>query len=160
MSLSFTHARLFKKVIYTTNHRNPEKDLLFKENLRQTIRFVLANAFSDRYPALTKALHELYSQSPTLFSGILPRPEEIEDPNEDDEDVKSDDQHRSPAAIGCIQAKFCRESLNLPTRAVHMETTFRTALSETYGYHYKMPNIVQFRNSMFQWCTKFSFTDP
>jgi hypothetical protein len=159
MSLSFTHARLSKKVIYTTNHRNPEKDLLFKENLRQTIRFVLANAFSDRYPALTKALHELYSQSPTLFSGILPRPEEIEDPNEDDEDVKSDDQHRSPAAIGCIQAKFCRESLSSHKSRPYGDY-FRTALSETYGYHYNMPNIVQFRNSMFQWCTKFSFTDP
>ncbi|KAN0076688.1 hypothetical protein V8E54_006830 [Elaphomyces granulatus] len=75
--------RLFKKVIYTTNHCNPEKDLLFKENLRQTNRFILANA-----------LHELYSQCPALFSGILPQSEGIEDFNEDDEDVKSDDQRR------------------------------------------------------------------
>jgi hypothetical protein len=42
MSRSFTYVRQFKKAIYTTNHRNPEKDLLFKENLRQTIRFALA----------------------------------------------------------------------------------------------------------------------
>jgi hypothetical protein len=159
MSRSFTYVRQFKKAIYTTNHRNPEKDLLFKENLRQTIRFALANAFSNRYPTLTNALHELHSQCPALFSGILPQSEEIEDSSEDDEDVKSDDQHRSPAAIGCIQAKFCRESLNLPTRATHMETAFRTALSEAYG-DYNMPNIVQFRNRKFQWCTKFSFTDP
>jgi hypothetical protein len=146
MSRSFTHVRLFKKVIYTTNHCNPEKDLLFKENLRQTNRFILANA-----------LHELYSQCPALFSGILPQSEGIEDFNEDDEDVKSNDQHRSPAAIGCIQAKFCRESLKT---AAHMETAFRTALPESYGDHYNMPNIVRFRNSMFQWCTKFSFAGP
>jgi len=38
--------------------------------------------------------HELYSQCPALFSGILPQSEGIEDFNEDDEDVKSDDQRR------------------------------------------------------------------
>ena len=45
---------------------------------------------------------------------------------------------RSPAAIGCIQAEFCRESLNLPSSAVHMETAFRTALSEAYGLWYNI----------------------
>ena len=35
--------------------------------------------------------------------------------------------------IGCIQAMFCYECLNLPTSAVHTETAFRTALSEAYG---------------------------
>ena len=38
-------------MIYYTNHRNPEKDLLSKENLRQTLRLILANAFTDRVVA-------------------------------------------------------------------------------------------------------------
>lgn len=39
--------RIFKKWIYTTNHRYPKKDLLIKENLRQTLRFALANGFKE-----------------------------------------------------------------------------------------------------------------
>jgi hypothetical protein len=64
MSRSFTHVKQFKKAIYTTNHCNTEKDLLFKENLRQTIRFAPANAFSNAHyiNALHhEKLHELQS---------------------------------------------------------------------------------------------------
>lgn len=39
--------RAFKKWIYTTNYRYPKKDLLIKENLRQTLRFTLANSFKE-----------------------------------------------------------------------------------------------------------------
>lgn len=39
--------REFKKWIYSTNYRYPEKDLLTKENLRQTLRFLLADSIGN-----------------------------------------------------------------------------------------------------------------
>lgn len=39
--------RLFKLLIYLTNHHHVEKELLDRENIRQTIRFTLQNAYSE-----------------------------------------------------------------------------------------------------------------
>jgi hypothetical protein len=39
--------RFFKKVVYTTNHQHPGRDLLQKENIRQTLRLLLANSFDE-----------------------------------------------------------------------------------------------------------------
>lgn len=39
--------RIFKDIIYKTNHRNPERDLLQRINFEMTIRFLLLNGMSD-----------------------------------------------------------------------------------------------------------------
>lgn len=39
--------REFKKWIYSTNYRYLEKDLLTKENLRQTLRFLLIDSIGN-----------------------------------------------------------------------------------------------------------------
>jgi len=64
--------RYFKKVIYTTNHLRPERDLLQKENIRQTLRLVLAGSFIDD-AEITRVVKEIYNSCPMLFSTLLPR---------------------------------------------------------------------------------------
>ena len=158
--------RFFKKIVYDTNHRRVEKELLSKENMRQTLRLVLADAFDDE-PQLTTFMHELYAQCPSLFSAILPKSEQSNDAhgeNEDEDDdytqVMPDAKHIQPTVLGCIQGKYCRDTLGLPTRNINMKAVFSKALTESYGRDYGMPHIISFSNSTFQWCKKVSFTDP
>ena len=149
--------------IFHTNFQNAERDLLFAENLRQVVRLTLGNAFSGPYPELTTVLQGIAATCPRLLNSVLPRSEQFEfaavNEDEDESLVVQDAGHKNPTVIGCIQAKYCRETLKLPTRSNNMPDNFRRALSSAYG-SYDMPNIVQFRNSNFQWCKKFTFTSP
>jgi hypothetical protein len=153
-------------IIYFTNHRNPEKDLLSKENLRQTLRLILANAFTDSEAdrKITAVVQDIFARCPSLFSTILPRSElgsdtTLEEDDEDERHVWSDNAHQQVSVIGCKSARYCREQLLLPTRASQMESSFRVALRDAYGADYGMPNIAQFDVSTFQWCKKLSFFD-
>lgn len=47
-----------------------------RENLQQTVRFILANAFVVSDPALTKLFHDIFAAAPTLFDTIIPRSEQ------------------------------------------------------------------------------------
>ena len=60
---NFNLGRFFKLIIYLTNHRRPEKDLLTKENIRQALRLILANAFTQTEADLnvTHIIKELYA---------------------------------------------------------------------------------------------------
>lgn len=83
--------RAFKKQIYITNYRNLEKDLLTKESLRQTLRFILNNAYRHDEPLATTLIKDVSLQCPTLFYSILPKLEQISLDgsilnNDDDED--------------------------------------------------------------------------
>ncbi|OXV08563.1 hypothetical protein Egran_03674, partial [Elaphomyces granulatus] len=159
--------RHFKKVIYTTNHQHPERDLLHKENIRQTLRLILTNSFSHE-PTITRVVKEIFAVCPLLFSTLLPRSEQMDlagslisqNDDDDDEYVQPDSRHSQPTATGCIKAKYCKEVLALPTRVSHLTAAFRNLLAKAYGEHYGMPNIIVFSHGVFQWCKKFSFFDP
>jgi hypothetical protein len=159
--------RAFKKVIYTTNHQRPQRDLLHWENIRQTLRLVLTDSFAND-AKITDVIKDIYAACPTLFSTLLPRSEQLtldgslipENDNDDDEDVQADKQHGRPAVTGCIQAKYCKDMLGLPTRTSHLTTRFEILLSKAYGTYYNMLNIITFSQSSFQWCKKLSFFDP
>jgi len=124
--------RHFKKVIYTTNHQHPERDLLHKENIRQTLRLILTNSFSHE-PTITRVVKEIFAVCPLLFSTLLPRSEQMDlegslisqNDDDDDEDVQPDSRHSQP---GCIKAKYCKEVLALPTRVSHLTAAFRNLL--------------------------------
>jgi hypothetical protein len=152
-----------KEDIYNTNHRNPEKDLLSKQNIRQTLRLTLANAFTeseaDRF--ITATIQHIFIQCPSLFRTLLPRSElnTAEEDEEDERYVCADAQHRQVSVIGCIPTKYCREELFLPARASLMDSAFRTALRDAYGADYGIPNIAQFDSSTFQYGKKLSFVD-
>jgi hypothetical protein len=51
--------RWFKLIVYITNHSNIEKTMLAKENLRQTVRLLLLNAFYHSDPELTESFANL-----------------------------------------------------------------------------------------------------
>jgi len=71
------------------------------------------------------------------------------DNEDDDEWVLQDGKHLRPMVTGCIQAKYCHDTLGLPTRSSNMSDTFSKALSIAYGNEYNMPDIVIFSNSRF-----------
>lgn len=101
--------RFFKQVVYNTNHQKVEKELLSKENMRLTLRLILANAFNHDEPQLTAFMNDLYTQCPTLFSTMLPKSEHTfgeenyEADEDDDVQVVPDAQHIQPTVIGCIK---------------------------------------------------------
>ena len=155
----------FKLIVYYTNHTQVEKRLLERENDRQTLRFLLTNAFCDTELdiRLTNLVQSLYRHCPILFSTILPSSEQMagNEEHDDDEDealVTDDEYHQRPSVIGCIRTKYCRDK-GLPTRGQYMSSSFRRALATAYGRDYGMPNIVGFHNSSLQWCKKLTFTD-
>jgi hypothetical protein len=113
--------------------------LLGKENMRLTLRLILADAF-NKDEKLTTFMHDLFAQCPSLFSSILPNSEHIfseanekDDDDDDDAQVVPDAQHTQLTVLGCIQAKYCRDTLSLPTRNIHMTTIFARALAEAYS---------------------------
>jgi hypothetical protein len=78
---------------------------------------------------------------------------------EDESQAVPDANHKHPTVAGRIQASYCHDVLNLPTRASQMSDGFRRALSMAYEI-YGTPGIIQFPASSLQWSKKLSFTDP
>jgi hypothetical protein len=134
-----------------------------KENIRQTLRLTITNAFkSGQDRKFTIQTQSILQQCPSLFSTILPLSEfaslTLADLNDDDKEedvaeVLSDDTHRDVTVIGCIQASYCREH-SLPTRYSTASVDFRVALSKAH----QMSGPIDFRGT-FQWCKKLAFTD-
>jgi hypothetical protein len=160
--------------VYFTNHQNVEKALLARENLQQTVRLILSNAFADRDPGLTKLLQRMHLKIPSLFESLLPKSEletvatanielEADDEvfvDETESRVKGDVEaiHTRPAVIGCLQSRFCKETLKLPMKSSDMSPDFKSKL--LLGYRdYNMPNIVSFGAGTFQWSKKVAWTD-
>jgi hypothetical protein len=168
-------ARYFKKIVYLTNHQNVEKALLARENLRQSIRLILSNAFADEEPQLTALFLEMYADIPSLFDSLLPRSEtevykstniELQDEGEASFNnlctkVEGDDaepNHIEPAVIGRIQAKYCKEKWDLPVRSSEMKPEFQSRLGKAYR-DYGMKNIISFGVGGIQWVKKLAFDD-
>jgi hypothetical protein len=109
--------RWFKQIIYNTNFSNVEKHLLSRENMQQTIRLTLLGAFLQDEPAITSQLRHLFECCPALFESLLPKSERQEDERDDDDSllIQSDDGHSQAAVLHCLQPKYCREVLDLPT---------------------------------------------
>jgi hypothetical protein len=155
--------RWFKKVVYNTNHSNVERVLLSKENLRQTVRLLLANAFlfDHAEQEITLVFQELYQECPTLFDTILPRSEQ----GNFDEEVAGDSllstlsttNHINPSAIGRYNSKYCRDILQVPIRSCAMDESFKTELRRAYELDYQMSGMYHFGTAVIQWCHKFSF---
>ena len=117
--------RAFKKWIYTTNHRQPEKDLLTKEKQRQTLRLLLADAFKITEPTATQLIKDICQECPQLFSTLLPRSEQMElsgslvdyADEADEEQVQADRAHPLPLVTGCIQPSYVRAHRDRQPRA-------------------------------------------
>ena len=141
--------RYFKKVVYQTNHSNVEKIMLLKENLGQTIRLLLMGGFRHTEPEATKMIKDIQKSCPSLFTTLLPRSEQMQLEEDDPESRLStvqDDDHLQPKAIGCLEPKYCREILKLPTRSSEneniMSTLFQIALREAYAFDYQVSEFL------------------
>lgn len=153
--------REFKKWIYSTNYRYLEKDLLTKENLRQTLRFLLADSIGNSIAI--QLVKDLYSQYPALFTTLLPRSEQglatnANDDNDELEGIVADDTHSNPSATGCIKSLYILNTLRLPTRTTTLlqYPQFARALTTAYRHDYSMPSIFMFIGTFAQ-SKKFSF---
>lgn len=107
--------RYFKRIIYNTDHRDVERVLQAKENIQPTIRLILLQAFNETRPGITAAMIKLCKQCPTLFDSLLPMSEREDMINKSFLSIIGDEEHRFPIVIGCLQVKYCRKVLQLPT---------------------------------------------
>jgi hypothetical protein len=64
--------RQYKKEIYYTNYQHPERDLLNRENLQQTVRLLLLDAFTQSDPRLTTQIKHLHDVCPDILDSLLP----------------------------------------------------------------------------------------
>lgn len=115
ITISKDKHRAFKKQIYTTNYRYLEKDLLTKESLRQTLRFILNNAYRHDKPTATTLIKTVSLYCPTLFYSILSKSEQInlngsvvKDNDKDKISVVADEQYYQPTITRCIKQLYVR----------------------------------------------------
>jgi len=158
-----TFNRFYKKIITQSNHRDVERTLLTRENVQQTIRFVLGGSFVKSEPNTTGLMRRLNQQCPTLFNYVLPHSEQSEeDSNETSLLIISDSSHNNPTALSCIARNFAAKTLGLPMRVNNLETThpFKTDLRHAYHCDYEMEHLVQLGSLPLQWCKKLGFDDP
>jgi hypothetical protein len=162
--LIYLHNSWFKKIVYHTNHISVERALLGRENVQQTVRLVLMNAFKHSDHELTELMHSLFADCPSLFEALLPRSEQESLKQNDEADsmmrLPEDALHKRPAAIGRIQPKYCKEVLKLPMYDRQMSDQFKSGLRKAYADDYRLPNIYHFGHTAIQWCKKLAFTDP
>lgn len=144
----------------TTNHRDVVWALLSRENVAQTIRFLLLSAFQISHPDITEYMLKLHSDCPTLFQTILPRSERSSNLNESDISILPDQEHSYTAALLCIPQYYVKDFLKLPTRLAHLDimNSFLNDLRDAYSTDYQMQDLVSLGNLPLQWCKKFIFT--
>jgi hypothetical protein len=127
------------------------------------------NGFREGALVITNLLQDLYRSIPSLFSTLLAESErhsitEALDPLDEDEvltGIQSDEHHVKVTATGCLQQKFCREVLRLPTRASSkslMTPIFKSQLRKAFGLEYGIQNLTNFGTRGFQWCKKVTFS--
>ena len=133
--------------MYKTNHFNVILHLLSRENLQQTIRLALLNAFENTDAFITEQLRELYEACLTLFESLLP-PSEREEEREDDDSllIQEDQDHYNAAVLHRLQLKHCRQVLDLSTRSsmLHQYSNLRIELREAYETNYDIESVYEF----------------
>ncbi|KAI9747998.1 MAG: hypothetical protein M4579_007339 [Chaenotheca gracillima] len=152
--------KFFKKIIYQSNHRSPERMLLGRECLQQTVRFLLAGSYAATEADLTSKMDRLHRSCPSVFKAILPPSEYLEESDESKLGLMSDNIHQDPTAIGCIPTNFARDTLDLPIRLNHrrVDDPFVASLIKAYDIDYGIRHVVELGRLPLQWCKKFSFT--
>ena len=166
-------SRWFKKVVYQTNHINVEKLLLEHESLRQSVRLILLDTWLEDEPKVTGIIKDIYRLCPTLFDTMLSRIEQqdlrslfIQHEDEQSEatlredGIQADTMHKHVTATGQLRINYCKDTLQVPTRASDplMTPAFKSQLREAFTQDYNIPNIMYFGVSAFQWFKKIAFT--
>ncbi|KAL7624010.1 hypothetical protein AAE478_001475 [Parahypoxylon ruwenzoriense] len=168
--------KLWKRVVYTTNHRAPEKDLFHWENVTQTIRFLLLDAFADTDNELTAQLQKLNKTMPTLFSFILRGIRVVNEnqENEDDDEIadnswtvqhsvvfklkKMDGIPDNASVVGRLNTKSCRET-HLPTKESQMDPQLRSLVTNSYNHDYNRQVTIMGSSQVLKWWKRISWDE-
>ena len=131
-----------------------------RENIQQTLRLLMLDAFAKSDPDITAAISRLATFCPSLLNSLLPKSQQqgFLDDNEFAVDIFGDRTHHSPAAQGFLSTKSCNES-SLPLRADKADPVFKRSLSQAYHHDYQSQSIHTFGNARLKWCKKFSYND-
>ncbi|EAQ82920.1 hypothetical protein CHGG_10738 [Chaetomium globosum CBS 148.51] len=151
--------KLWKNIVLTMNHRNPEKDCLAYENMLQTVRLTLLDGFRYDDPDITTDIKNLASAAPSLFSSLLPR-EGLQ--NDDDDSsiwdiIVGDDLHPNASVLVLVKARVYQD-MGFPVREGALVPTFLWMLRDAYRVDYDK-NIIVTTNWHIRWWKKVSFGD-
>jgi hypothetical protein len=155
--------RLFKKIIYQSNFKHPELFLLEREQLQQTVRLVLADAFDVDDFESHEAMRRVQETCPTLFKLLIPKSDlalggfEDEDGDASDEVIQVGEGQSAVKTIGRVVNQHVTSVWKLPIRATNMPEAFRAAMREVYQRDLKQ-NVTHFRGHL-QYFNKFAYTD-
>lgn len=163
--------RIFKDMIYKTNHRNPERDLLQRINFEMTIRFLLMGSMSETERPLIDQIQRINRQCPGLFDTLLPLSERTivqrsilgdGDSVETEEYAAiliGDELHQNPKARSKLGVKFAR-NLNLPAYGREADPGLISKLTVAFLREYRRVNVTVFRDVPFRWWKAVSYDDP
>ncbi|KAI9688924.1 MAG: hypothetical protein M1820_010214 [Bogoriella megaspora] len=154
--------RLWKNLVQRLNGIKIERSLLTIENITQTLRFLVGGAYEQSDPELTAVARSVYFKCPELFKSILPVSESPDDIDDDEQFLLQDKMHQEPAAIARVKSSYAREVQKLPLRPDDLasDDPFRLQLQTAYAREYEIKNVWLRKTCAFQWCKRFSFTDP
>ena len=155
-----SYYRDFKQEITTTNHNNPERDLLLHSSFEMTVRCLLGDGFASSEPDLTAQMKRLFKNMPAFFKPLLPRSEQVSVDDADTFETISDASHLQAAVSHKIKGPYCKATLGLPIRGSQIVagSAFSQALIAAYTRDYEI-SINKFSGPT-QWFKKISFTDP
>ncbi|KAI1102952.1 hypothetical protein F4804DRAFT_247491 [Jackrogersella minutella] len=147
--------KLWKRVVYTTNHKAPERDLFVFENVIQTIRFLLLNAFADTDSELTQQMHELNNRMPSLFSLILRGIHVVGESQEDEDDDAADISWTAQHSV-----VFRLEKLdNIPDNASVMDLHLRSLVTQSYSRDCNQQVTIMGTSQVLKWWKKISWDE-
>ena len=113
--------RFFKKTVLCTNHRRPERQLLFKEAINFTIKAVLNDAFLHTDTKITSQLRILQKSCPQLLKeDVSVVGADVDDNTDTIEDISNGSiaataHHLQPAVRGRLRMAYLRRA-NLPSK--------------------------------------------
>ncbi len=144
--------------------------MLTWESLHQTIWLILMNAYRKEKSEIFNLYMMLYRKCSSLFDSLLSRSEQQslrssllknEDENSSITLLQSNSLHLQIIATECLFIKYCKEILELLTRAFDstlMTSNFKYQLRTVLKKKFDMLNVMHFETAEIQWCKKVSFT--
>ena len=151
--------RYFKKIVYYINHFNIEKTMLFRENLRQTMRLFLLDGFAYTKLKVIQLIKNIHQHCSSLFITLLFRSKQMLFENDDSDsrlfkNIVENDEHFQFNVIDCLKFKYCRNVLKLSTRSFEnvqmMSRLFKTTLAFVYQKNYAIFNLMHFGTNAIQ----------
>lgn len=169
--------RIFKEMIYKTNYRNLERDLLQRINFEITVRFLLLSCSQISSCTINsyvvEQLQRIQKKCPNLFSTlllaskrtiiqrqILSNANEQDLPAEYTTTILEDSAYINIKARSKLAVKQSRQNLQLLQFGREVEKGFYIAITIAFAKDYEKPNITIFYKVLLQQQKTVLFDDP